>query len=66
MDILVAHGWPREKTINILGETGNCVAASTALALYEAIESGRLKRGMKFLICGTGGGITLGGMVLTY
>ena len=66
MDILVAHGWPREKTINILGEVGNCVAASTVLALCEAVESGRLRRGMKCLLCGTGGGITLGGMVLTY
>jgi 3-oxoacyl-[acyl-carrier-protein] synthase-3 len=66
MDILMAHGWPREKTVNVLASTGNCVAASTGLALYEAVESGRLKRGMKFLFCGTGGGITLGAAVLTY
>ena len=66
MDMLVAHGWPREQTISIIGELGNCVAASTGMALYEAVKSGRLQRGMKFIMCGTGGGITLGAVVMTY
>ena len=66
MDMLVAHGWPRDQIISVIGELGNCVAASVGMALYEAVKSGKLKRGDKFILCGTGGGITLGAMILTF
>jgi 3-oxoacyl-[acyl-carrier-protein] synthase-3 len=45
---------------------GNCIAASIPLALAEAAASGRLQRGQRVLLVGTGAGLTLGALALTY
>ncbi len=45
---------------------GNCIAASLPNALYEAIKQGRLARGDKALLLGTGAGLSIGGVILTY
>jgi 3-oxoacyl-[acyl-carrier-protein] synthase-3 len=45
---------------------GNCVAASLPLALSEAQEQKRLCRGDRVLLLGTGAGLTLGVVALTY
>lgn len=45
---------------------GNCVAASIPLTLYQAVDSGRLRRGGRALLFGTGAGLSFGGLVLTY
>lgn len=54
------------RVMEILGEAGNQVAASMPNALVCAIERGRVSRGDKVLLLGTGAGVSLGGAVLTY
>jgi 3-oxoacyl-[acyl-carrier-protein] synthase-3 len=58
--------YPEEKIVRVIDRFGNCVAASTPLALYEAIKQKRLVRGDLALITGSGSGITFAGMVFTY
>ncbi len=36
------------------------------LTLYEAVKTNRLNRGDEILLAGTGAGLTLGGMIITY
>lgn len=45
---------------------GNCIAASLPLALTEAAESGRMRRGDRVVLLGTGAGLTLGALALTF
>jgi 3-oxoacyl-[acyl-carrier-protein] synthase-3 len=45
---------------------GNCVAASIPLALAEAVTAGRVQRGQRVLLVGTGAGLTLGAIGLVY
>jgi 3-oxoacyl-[acyl-carrier-protein] synthase-3 len=45
---------------------GNCVAASIPLALAEAVHAGRIRRGERVLLAGTGAGLTLGALALTF
>jgi 3-oxoacyl-[acyl-carrier-protein] synthase-3 len=59
-------GIPMEKVVRTIDHLGNCVGASIPLTLYEAIRQGRLQRGQRVLLAGTGAGLTLGGVVLTY
>ena len=61
-----ALGWPEDRVVRTLDWTGNCVAASLPMALYEAVADGRVRRGDRVLLTGTGAGLTLGGVVLTY
>lgn len=59
-------GFARDKVINIFAEHGNQVAASLPTALDVAIRDGRIRRGHRLLLLGTGAGLSLGGMVLEY
>lgn len=45
---------------------GNCIAASLPLALTEAVGSGRIRRGDRVLMLGTGAGLTLGALALRF
>jgi 3-oxoacyl-[acyl-carrier-protein] synthase III len=54
------------KIVNILSRVGNQVSASLPNALYEAISTGRLKKGQTALLIGTGAGLTIGGIILRY
>jgi 3-oxoacyl-[acyl-carrier-protein] synthase III len=47
-------------------EEGNCVAASMPMALAYAHQSGRLNRGDLVLLCGTGAGLSVLGLVLRW
>jgi 3-oxoacyl-[acyl-carrier-protein] synthase-3 len=49
-----------------LPRRGNCVAASLPLAMSEAAEEGKLRRGDHVLLLGTGAGLTLGAVAMTY
>jgi len=63
-----------QKNLNILegkflytiGHHGNTVAASIPMALYDAIESGRIKRGDKIMFLGTSAGMSVGAMAFEY
>ncbi len=59
-------GWPSEQIVRTLDHLGNCVAASIPCTLYEAVCGGRLRRGEEVLLVGTGAGLSIGGVILTY
>ena len=59
-------GFDREQVVVNLPMRGNCVAASIPLALAEAVQSGRIQRGQRILLAGTGAGLSMGAMALTY
>jgi 3-oxoacyl-[acyl-carrier-protein] synthase-3 len=56
---------PEQVVLN-LATRGNCIAASIPLALSEAVHGGRIRRGDRVLIVGTGAGVSMGAMALTY
>jgi 3-oxoacyl-[acyl-carrier-protein] synthase-3 len=56
---LTAFGFGPDRVINIVGEYGNCIAASTPMALYEAQRTGRLRPGARVLMLGTGAGLSV-------
>jgi 3-oxoacyl-[acyl-carrier-protein] synthase-3 len=58
------YGFHRDQVVLNLETRGNCVGASIPLALAEAVHDGRLHRGQRLLLVGTGAGLTLGAMEL--
>lgn len=66
LQLLRRFGWPDASIMETLGELGNCVAASIPATLYQAVRDGRIERGDKVLLVGTGAGLSLGGLVLVY
>jgi 3-oxoacyl-[acyl-carrier-protein] synthase-3 len=54
------------RTVDILADFGNQVAASLPSALHHAIAGGRAQRGDPIMLIGSGAGLTIGGMVMVY
>ncbi len=65
-ELMYNYGWPRERVLKTLDRYGNCVAASVPLTLYDGINQETIQRGDKILLVGTGAGLSIGGLVLTY
>lgn len=61
-----ALGWPADRMLRTLDQLGNTVAASIPLTLHEGISSGKIRRGDKVVMFGTGAGLSFGGVVITY
>ncbi len=61
-----AFGFTDKQFVNNIENHGNCIAASIPMALCDAIEQGRAKRGDKICLMGTAAGLSLGGLVLIY
>src|SRR5690606_21640717 len=59
-------GFRSEQVFSNLAERGNCVAASIPLAFAEAVHAGRIVRGDRVVLLGTGAGLTLGAVALTF
>ncbi len=57
---------PKEKVFTNIHKYGNTSAASIPIALYEAIEEGKLKRGDIVLLTAMGGGLTWGATLLRF
>ncbi len=57
---------PMDKLVDVFDEFANQVGASLPSALHRAISSGRIRRDDDVLLIGSGAGVSLGGMVLTY
>ncbi len=57
---------PMDHVVVTIGEHGNTSAASVPLALDEAVQSGRIKRGETLLLEAFGGGFTWGSVLLKY
>jgi len=63
---LARWGFPPERVVNIIGEYGNCIAASMPMALATANAQGRIARGDRLLFIGTGAGMSIGAAILTW
>ena len=59
-------GFKKDKIVNILEKTGNCVAASLPLALAIAFEENKFKRGDLIYFIGTGAGLSVASCLLRY
>jgi len=59
-------GFSPDQVITNLAQRGNTIAASIPLLLSESIASGRIERGQRVLILGTGAGLSLGAMDLVF
>jgi 3-oxoacyl-[acyl-carrier-protein] synthase III len=59
-------GMPREKVVINIDRFGNTTAGTIPLALNDAVESGRLKRGDLVLLASVGAGFTVGGVLLRW
>ena len=66
LDSHTRFGFTQKQIVRTLECLGNCVAASIPLTLHAAIRSGRLQRGNRALLLGTGAGLSFGGVVFTY
>ena len=56
----------KEKVINIVENTGNCVAASVPMAFVTAVKDGRINRGDLIYFIGTGAGLSMACALITY
>lgn len=59
-------GLTEDKIYLNLDKYGNMSAASSAVALVEAVKEGRIKKGQKILLDAFGGGLTWGAMVIEW
>ncbi|MNI99962.1 3-oxoacyl-[acyl-carrier-protein] synthase 3 [compost metagenome] len=59
-------GISEEQLVYITPNHGNTIAASIPMGLYEAVRTGKVKRGSRVLLIGTAAGLSLGGMILVY
>ncbi|SHE60060.1 3-oxoacyl-[acyl-carrier-protein] synthase III [Seinonella peptonophila] len=59
-------GLPREKVVVNIDKYGNMSSASIPVALNEAIEQERIKKGDTLVLCGFGGGLTWGSTVIKW
>jgi 3-oxoacyl-[acyl-carrier-protein] synthase III len=57
---------PQEKVVGNLENYGNTSSASIPIALNEAIDDGRVKKGSTLLLAALGGGITVASAVVRY
>ncbi|GAC1358157.1 MAG: beta-ketoacyl-ACP synthase III [Ktedonobacteraceae bacterium] len=67
IDVLTRRlGFRAGQVIDALALRGNCVSASIPLTLAEAVHAGTIQRGNRVLLLGTGAGLTLGALALTF
>jgi len=66
LEALSRWGFLPERVVNILAEYGNCIAASMPMALATAHADGRLRRGARVLLIGTGAGMSIGAAILEW
>ena len=57
---------PFEKTHTIMGKWGYTGSACIPMVLDDAIKAGKLKRGDKFIMCASGGGMNMAAMIFQY
>lgn len=59
-------GFAPERTMNLVAEYGNCIAASIPMTLSCAVAEGRIKRGDRILLIGTGAGLSVAGALVRW
>ena len=63
---LPRYGFDPDRVVDIVGEYGNCIAASIPMALAHADARGRISRGDTVLLLGTGAGLSVAAAVLRW
>ncbi len=63
---IARFGFPLETIVSTVEEEGNCVAASLPLALSMANQQGRIQRGDRVMLCGSGAGLSVIAMILRW
>jgi len=66
LELLPRIGFANDQIVNIVAKYGNCIAASVPMALASLAASGRLQRGDRVLLLGTGAGLSVAGAVLRW
>ena len=59
-------GLPRDKVVINIDRFGNTTAGTIPLALNDAVESGRLKKGDLILLTSVGAGFTVGSVLVRW
>ena len=59
-------GFDRNKVVDIINFTGNCVAASIPLALALSFNENKIKRNDLLYFVGTGAGLSVGSMIVKF
>ena len=59
-------GFRDDQLVRNLATRGNCIAASIPLALAEAVHAGRIRRGDRVVLAGSGAGVTVAALALTF
>ncbi len=59
-------GVPAEKVVINIDRFGNTTAATIPLALNDAVQDGRLKKGASVLLTSVGAGFTVGAMLVRW
>lgn len=60
------YGFPPEKVVDVVGRHGNTIAASLPMALAHADAEGRLQRGDRVMLVGTGAGLSVAAALLRW
>ena len=60
------YGMKRKQVARTIDHYGNVIAASIPLTLHESVREGRIVRGDQIMLLGTGAGLSIGGMILTF
>jgi 3-oxoacyl-[acyl-carrier-protein] synthase-3 len=66
LELLPRIGFAPDRIVNIVGRYGNCISASIPMALATLGASGRVRRGDRVLLLGTGAGLSVAGAVLRW
>ncbi len=66
VELFARYGFDDDKVVKIVATTGNCIAASLPMALAHAEATGRLRRGQRVLLFGTGAGLSMTAAILQY
>ena len=59
-------GFNKNKVMDIVGKTGNCVAASLPLALAMALEKNMINKNSTILLVGTGAGLSIASTIIKF
>ena len=66
VEVYRRFGFSEEQVIDVVGQFGNCVAASIPMALAHAAQNERINRGDLVMLVGTGAGLSIAATVLRY
>ena len=64
--LLPRMGFAAGRIVNIVGQYGNCVAASIPMALAHLAANAQVQRGDRVLLVGTGAGLSVAGALLRW